>query len=43
MFKGYELGANYYMTDHKGGRMDIVQTMDGIMVGTINTRMLQQN
>jgi predicted phage terminase large subunit-like protein len=22
--------ANYYMTDHKGGRMDIVQTMSGI-------------
>jgi predicted phage terminase large subunit-like protein len=23
-------GANCYITDHKGGRMDIVQTMDGI-------------
>jgi predicted phage terminase large subunit-like protein len=24
-------GANYYMIDHKGGRMDIVQTMNGIV------------
>lgn len=25
-----KLGANYYITDHKGGRMTIVQNMDGI-------------
>ena len=24
-------GANYYLIDHKGGRMDIVKTMDGIL------------
>lgn len=24
-------GANYYMIDHKGGRMDIVKTMNGIV------------
>jgi predicted phage terminase large subunit-like protein len=25
-----KLGANYYLIDHKGGRMDIVETMKGI-------------
>jgi predicted phage terminase large subunit-like protein len=29
-------GANYYLTDHKGGRMDIVKTMEGIEEFTKN-------
>lgn len=29
-------GANYYIVDHKGGRMDIVKTMDGIEEFTKN-------